>query len=100
MLSRSNDFVHVQMYSLWTMQGKCHSLFISQFPFVLFTVSWGSDAEAESCSKLLLFSSPSSSEALTVAEPQRVKRLPTADFFFLLRHKDRSLSLRFPAEKI
>lgn len=45
MLSRSNDFVHVQMYSLWTMQGKCHSLFISQFPFVLFTVSWGSDAE-------------------------------------------------------
>lgn len=45
MLTRSNDFVHVQMYSLWTMQGKCHSLFISQFPFVLFTVSWGSDAE-------------------------------------------------------
>lgn len=45
MLSRSNEFVHVQMYSLWTMQGKCHSLFISQFLFVLFTVSWGSDAE-------------------------------------------------------
>lgn len=45
MLSRSNDFVHVQMYSLWTMQGKCHSLFISEFPFVLFTASRGSDAE-------------------------------------------------------
>lgn len=45
MLSCSNDFVHVQMYSLWTMQGKCHSLFISQFAFVLFTVSRGSDAE-------------------------------------------------------
>lgn len=82
MLSRSNDFVHVQMYSLWTMQGKCHSLFISQFPFVLFTVSRGSDAE-QSYSKLMLFSSPSS-EALTVADLQRVKRLPTAGlgFFF------------------
>lgn len=45
MLSRSNNFVRVQMYSLWTMQGKCHSLFISQFAFALFTVSRGSDAE-------------------------------------------------------
>lgn len=45
MLFRSNDFVHLQMYSLWTMQGKCHSLFISKFPFVLFTASQGDDAE-------------------------------------------------------
>lgn len=65
MLFCSNDFVHLQMYSLWTMQGKCHSLFISKFPFVLFTASQGNNAE-ESPALSPCCLSPSPPEALAV----------------------------------
>lgn len=98
MLSRSNDFVHVQMYSLWTMQGKCHSLFITQFPFVLFTVSRGSDAEQSLALNSFYFPPHLLPKLLQLQSHRELKG--SLQQIFFLRHKDQCLSLHFPAEKI